>query len=94
MPAIALKGDNHTCPDSCGSVPHVGGSIIEGSELVKVNGVPVALVGDKCQCSCSTDTIITGSPLLTINGIQVAIDGSQTEHGGVVVAQDQSITIG
>jgi len=41
MPAISLKGHNHTCPDKCGKVPHVGGPITGGHDIVKVNGVPI-----------------------------------------------------
>lgn len=94
MPQIALKGHHHTCPDKCGKKPHVGGPITGGHDIVKVNGVPVALVGDPCACSCATDTITSGAPLFTVNGIQVAINGSATAHGGVVVAGDGSVMIG
>ena len=94
MPKIALKGHHHTCPEKCGGVPHVGGPITGGHDSVKINGVPVALVGDDCACSCATDTITTGSSLFTINGIPVAIVGSKTAHGGVVVDGDASVMIG
>ena len=93
MPQIALKGHKHTCPEKCGSKAHEGGPITGGHDIVKVNGVAVALVGDECECSCATDTITTGTPLFTINGIQVAIKGSATAHGGVVVEGDDSLTI-
>ena len=93
MPAIALKGHKHTCPSVCGSTPHVGGPIIEGHDIVKINGVPVALVGHKCDCSCATDIIITGSSTFTINGIPVAIKGSKTEHGGVIIEGDDTLII-
>ena len=91
MPPISLKGHHHTCPDKCGSKAHVGGPITGGHDIVKVNGVPVALVGDACACSCATDTIVSGSALFTVNGIPVAIQGSATAHGGVVVAGDGSV---
>jgi uncharacterized Zn-binding protein involved in type VI secretion len=94
MRQIALKGHHHTCPASCGSKAHEGGSIKVGHDILKVNGVPVALVGDTCECSCATDTIIEGSALLTINGVPVALKGSKTAHGGVIVEGDDSLTIG
>lgn len=93
MQKIALKGHHHTCPAFCGGKPHEGGPIKAGHDILKVNGVPVALVGDACECSCAVDTIISGSALLTINGVQVAITGSQTAHGGVIVEGDGSLTI-
>jgi uncharacterized Zn-binding protein involved in type VI secretion len=94
MPPISLKGHHHTCPASCGSKAHEGGPITGGHDIVKVNGIPVALVGDACACSCATDTITSGAALFTVNGIQVAINGSATAHGGVVVAGDGSVMIG
>jgi len=94
MKKIALKGHHHTCPASCGSKAHEGGPIKEGHDIMKINGIPVALVGDTCECSCAVDTIISGSPLLTINGIQVAIVSSATAHGGVVVEGNDALTIG
>jgi len=94
MPAIALKGHKHTCPAYVEPKAHKGGPIIEGNDIVKINGKSVALVGDKCECQVGgPDTIITGSSLFTINGIPVAMKGSKTEHGGIIIEGDETLII-
>lgn len=94
--AVALKGHHHTCPDTEGTVPHVGGPIIQcQQDFVKLNGVPIALVGDKLLCTGGTvlDTIVTGSSIVRINGIPVARIGDNTEHGGVIVEGDSNVKL-
>ncbi|XHN80523.1 hypothetical protein O1Q80_00122 [Lonepinella sp. MS14435] len=88
MAKIALHGHKSTCPK------HTSGNImVESTNRPTINGVPVAIVGDKCQCGNSVDIITIGSSLFTINGIPVAITGSSTKHGGVIVEGDDSLTI-
>lgn len=88
MAKIALHGHKNTCPE------HTNGNIVvESTNRPTINGVPVATVGDKCQCGNGMDVITTGSSLFTINGIPVAITGSATGHGGVIVEGDERLTI-
>ncbi|TCP91167.1 putative Zn-binding protein involved in type VI secretion [Cricetibacter osteomyelitidis] len=88
MAKIALHGHYHSCPE------HTGGEVIvEASGRPTINGVPVAIVGDKCRCGSGVDVIVTGSSLFTINGIPVAITGSKTAHGGIIVEGHASLTI-
>lgn len=88
MAKIALHGHYHTCPE------HTGGSVVvDSSGRPTINGMPVAIVGDKCHCGSGYDVITTGSSLFTVNGIPVAITGSETEHGGVIIEGHDSLTI-
>ncbi|MDP8052811.1 PAAR domain-containing protein [Pasteurella atlantica] len=93
MSKIALHNHNHTCPQT----GHTGGKIfVTDNSRPTINGVPIALVGDKCFCQDGTqlsDTIITGSSSLTVNGVPVAITGSKTAHGGIVIEGDSNLTI-
>jgi len=90
MPQVALVGHHHTCP----MYGHVGGPISSGQSACTINGVPVAVVGDSCVCSCpSPDKIVSGHASVTINGIPVAITTSSTAHGGVVVQGDPLFTV-
>lgn len=91
----------HTCPMTTGTVPHVGGPVIgPGSVGVKINGVPIALQGDTCQCQGPPDSIVQGCPGVTINGTPIAVQQSPTAHGGtipqgvtgvVVVSKNESV---
>lgn len=93
---VALKGHHHTCPAVTGVVPHVGGPIIQcQQDFVKLNGIPIALVGDKLLCEGAgvIDTITSGSSCVRINGIPVARIGDSTAHGGVIVEGDGSFNL-
>ncbi len=86
-PAVLKSISHHTCPQSDGSKPHIGGPCISGASAVFFEDMPVCRVGDQLQCnSPSIDLIVSGSVSLFIEGIAAAIEGvSQTAHGGVVV---------
>ncbi len=75
---VSLQGLMHICP-MCdpGPKPHIGGP-------VKVNGVPIATVGDKCLCTGvpTTAAITGGSSVARINGKEIARLGDACEHGG------------
>lgn len=83
MSDIAVVGSMTNGHDSCGPVP-----VIEGSSFVSVNGVPVALVGHRCQGhSCDdhgyhTPVISSGSSIASVNGVAIATVGSRVEGGG------------
>ncbi|SIR53276.1 PAAR domain-containing protein [Acidiphilium angustum] len=84
----------HTCPDSDGPVPHVGGPIISGSPNVFIGGLPAARVTDKLTCVGPPDTIVMGSPTVLINGLMAARMGDQTAHGGVIAGGCGTVLIG
>jgi uncharacterized Zn-binding protein involved in type VI secretion len=86
--------DMHTCPESDGPVPHVGGPIIMGSPNVFIGGLPAARVGDLVTCVGPPDTIAMGSPTVLINGMPAARMGDQTAHGGVIVGGLSTVLIG
>jgi uncharacterized Zn-binding protein involved in type VI secretion len=86
---VSLKGHMHVCP-MCdpGPRPHVGEPIVStGQNFVKVNGIPIATVGDKTLCSGvpTNAAIVQGSTVATINGKKVARLGDSCEHGGKMV---------
>ena len=78
----------HTCPMTTGNTPHVGGPIIgPGSTGVTLDGIPIALQGDKCVCAAGgQDVILQGCSGVTIDGIPIALQGSPTAHGGTIPA--------
>ncbi len=84
----------HTCPESSGPVPHVGGPIMLGSPNVFIGGLPAARVTDPVTCVGPPDTIAMGSPTVLINGLMAARMGDQTAHGGVIVGGLLSVLIG
>jgi uncharacterized Zn-binding protein involved in type VI secretion len=90
----ARMTDMHTCPQSDGPVPHVGGPILSGSPDVFIGGLPAARVTDKVTCVGPPDTIIVGSPSVFINGLPAARMGDQTAHGGVIVTGLGTVLIG
>ncbi len=92
---IALLGHHHICPKvDPGPKPHIGGPIVKTQTLVKVNGIPVAVKGDKALCvTGGLDTIKTGSSVVKINGKPVARMGDTTSHGGKIVQGHPTIKI-
>ena len=85
MKPIALLGHTHTCKGTKSS-EHKNGPIISGQAKVTVNGIPVAVVGDKLECDGSTDSdkIIEGSSIVKINGKGVARKDDKTAVGGFI----------
>lgn len=67
-----------------------GGTVVQGSATLTINGVPVACIGDKVTCPISghggTTTIISGDQTLVINGKAVARQGDKTACGAVLMA--------
>ena len=58
MPPAARLTDMHTCPQSTGPVPHVGGPVVgPGCPTVIIGGLPAARVGDALVCVGPPDTI-------------------------------------
>lgn len=76
MLPVARLGDKHVCP-KCG--PNV---IVQGG-TGKVDGKPVARIGDKTACGAS---IIMGSSMGTDDGKPIAYVGCTTSHGGIIVS--------
>lgn len=83
MKEIALVGHTHTCKGTKSS-EHKNGPIISGQATVTVNGMEVAVVGDKLTCDDSTDAIVKGSSIVKINGKPVARKGDKTAIGGFI----------
>jgi uncharacterized Zn-binding protein involved in type VI secretion len=84
---VSLKGHEHWCPMvEPGPRPHIGGPVlITNQNFVRVNGVPVATVGDRCLCSAvptTSDAIAAGSSIARINGREIARVGDRCSHGG------------
>lgn len=95
MGAAARVNDMHVCPMVTGNVPHVGGSVMPGSNTtVLIGGQPAAIVGDKCTCSGPPDTIVQGSATVMIAGKQAARMGDATAHGGKIIVGLTTVLIG
>ena len=85
MPLAARLGDMHTCPRTTGSVPHVGGPVIQGSSTVLVGYQPAARKGDNATCVGPPDSINQGSTTVLIDNKAAARMGDSTKHSGKVV---------
>lgn len=83
MKAIALHGHTHTCKGTKNSI-HKNGPIQAAQTIVKVNGKPVAVLGDKITCDDTVDSIVTASTVVKINGKGVARIGDKTAIGGFI----------
>jgi|GEM_PF-1099325 len=81
---LAKVGDKVAC--SCKGGPH---RIVSGASTAKVDGIPVARVGDKSSCGAS---ITAGVAWYPIEGSAAAIDGSATSCGGYVEAASTIVT--
>ena len=69
MPAAARLTDMHTCPDSTGPVPHVGGPIDgPGQPTVLIEGLPASVLGDAATCVGPPDAVAMGSATVLIGG--------------------------
>jgi uncharacterized Zn-binding protein involved in type VI secretion len=86
---VTLKGHMHICPMvDPGPKPHVGGPVtVTGQTFVCVEGVPIATVSDKCNCTGvqTTAGITSGSSVASIDGNKIARQGDACEHGGQLV---------
>ncbi len=89
---VATIGSMHSCPMCSGTVPHVGGAVLDGDPTVLMNGKPVAIMGSTCQCTGAIDTVVQGQPFVFINGKPVACVGDMTAHGGVITTGESNIT--
>ncbi len=91
---VARVGDDHKCPKKTGSTPHVGGPVLKGSPISKVNGMAVARVGDDVKCNSGKDAIKQGVDAITMDGKPVAKVSSTSSHGGVIVKGSPNVYVG
>lgn len=86
----------HTCPQSEGSKPHVGGKGIsgKGSPNVKFGGKSALRQGDPLECKGPIDFVQTGSQKVEINGKKAARVGDSSMHGGEIKNGVLTILIG
>ncbi len=68
LPAWRALSDVHTCPLSDGPKPHVGGTVLQGSVKVFINGFPAARQGDTIVESGPPNSIVMGSTKVNIGG--------------------------
>lgn len=91
---VARVGDDHQCPKYTASTPHKGGPILKGSGFVKVNGIPVARVGDSLHCRIEKDQIKSGIDSISVGGKSMAKAGLKAEHGGVITEGSSNVFVG
>ena len=95
MPPAARITDNHVCPMTTGTVPHVGGPVLSpGAPTVLINNLPAATVSSSCLCTGPPDTIVKGSSTVFLGGKPAARLGDSTAHGGTIVAGCATVIIG
>ena len=95
MGFAARTTDMHVCPMTTGTVPHVGGPILPGSNsTVLIGGLPAAILGDSCVCTGPPDSLIKGSNSVLIAGKPAVRVGDSTAHGGSVVVGCPTVLIG
>lgn len=94
MPMAVRLGDMHTCPLVTGTVPHVGGPVMQGEMTVLIAGQPAARVGDTVLCSGPPDAIAAGSATVMIGGVPAARVGDLTAHGGSLLVGCPTVNFG
>lgn len=95
MGIAARATDLHVCPQVTGTVPHVGGPILPGSNsTVLIGNLPAAVVGDQCVCTGPPDSITKGSSSVLIGGQPAVRVGDTTAHGGSIVLGFPTVLIG
>lgn len=95
MPPAARITDMHTCPQTTGPVPHVGGPIIgPGAATVLIGKLPGAVVGDSATCVGPPDSLVKGSATVMLMGKPAVRMGDTTGHGGVVILGLPTVMIG
>lgn len=65
-PAWRALADVHTCPLVTGTVPHVGGKVMNGSTSVLINKMPATRMGDTIVENGPPNTIVGGCPSVMI----------------------------
>lgn len=86
MSIAAVIGDNHVCPMTTGTVPHVGGPIVGPCiPTVLIGGKPASVLGDMAVCTGPPDSIIMGSTTVMIGGKPAVRVGDPCAHGGTIV---------
>lgn len=83
MKPVARVGDTHVCPN------HGTNKIIAGGGA-KIDGKPVARLGDSCACGA---TIIEGSSLSTDDNKPIAYLGCKTSCGGTITTGSPSAKV-
>ena len=88
----------HVCPmvtPGLPPIPHVGGPVSgPGAPTVLIGGLPAARSSDMLVCVGPPDVIVGGSPTVLIEGLPAAFLGSETAHGGTIVAGNPTVMIG
>ena len=88
MPEAARKTDEIECQGAIGY-------ITAGSPNVFCNGLPLARIGDSCECEIhGTVQIATGSGTVFANGAGVARKGDTCTCGAVIVTGSPTVFVG
>ncbi|TFW30758.1 PAAR domain-containing protein [Massilia horti] len=74
------------------------GTVISGSPVHAVDGVPIARLGDEVDCPQhypggkphGVNKIITGHPTVKVGGVPVAVDGCVTECGCKLIGKKRA----
>ncbi|CAN0625836.1 conserved protein of unknown function [Burkholderia multivorans] len=71
-----------------------GGTILTGSDRIKVKGRRAARIGDKVSCPIHGDNeIVEGSGRMKDGATQVSCDGDRTRCGAVLIASSSGAQV-
>ncbi|KOY60252.1 PAAR domain-containing protein [Photorhabdus heterorhabditis] len=84
MPAFIRQGDKTSS----------GGTVLEGSDLIEFDDIPVARKGDKVSCPKHGETTIAeGSPDYLDDGRAVALNGHRCACGCTLISSFSAGTV-
>lgn len=68
---------------------------MEDPRQVRVNGVPIARLGERAYCAFETrDAVVTGATTVLVGGIPIAGVGDSMVHGGLVAGGAPNVFVG
>jgi len=91
----ARVSDQHICPMTSGTVPHVGGPVLPpGEPTVQIGSLPSARLGDPALCVGPMDLISSASRSVVIGSKAAARLSDHCQHGGTIITGCGTVLIG
>lgn len=90
---LVCQGDQHHCPASTGSKPHIGGTLPQGSSSVFINGKGVCRHGDISPCHGAPNQIVSHTRCIQVDNRPIAHTQATTLHQGQLSAQQHTASL-
>lgn len=87
------QGDQHHCPASTGSKPHIGGILPQGSSSVFINKKGVCRHGDISPCHGTPNQIVSHTRCIQVDNRPIAHTQATTLHQGQLNAQQHTVSL-